>query len=46
MDPHSGNFASAAAPKGGKDKKSKKHYEDGEKKEKKFVRTNLPFYRS
>ncbi|XP_076015765.1 protein diaphanous homolog 1 isoform X2 [Genypterus blacodes] len=32
MDPHSGNSASAAAPK--KDKKSKKNYEDGDGKKK------------
>ncbi|AWP12022.1 putative protein diaphanous -like 1 [Scophthalmus maximus] len=34
MDPHTGSSASGAGPK--KDKKSKKHYEDGEGK-KKFV---------
>ncbi|KAF0039723.1 hypothetical protein F2P81_007958 [Scophthalmus maximus] len=38
MDPHTGSSASGAGPK--KDKKSKKHYEDGEGK-KKFVDMNL-----
>lgn len=39
MDPHSGNGASAApVSKGGKEKKPKKNYEDGDGK-KKFVST-------
>lgn len=38
MDPNSGNGASAPASKGGKEKKPKKNYEDGDGK-KKFVST-------
>ncbi|KAJ8337896.1 hypothetical protein SKAU_G00368620 [Synaphobranchus kaupii] len=34
MDPHSGNSASAGVSKSGKDKKSKKHLEDGDGKKK------------
>lgn len=42
MEPHSGNGASAPSSKGGKEKKPKKNYEDGDGK-KKFVSTPVRF---